>query len=296
MKGALGFDPDIVPLSIPTDATLRRISTGQRIGYIVTVTPDMARAWLASNTDNRKPRASHIAAMAAAIRAGQWRWTHQAIAFSDARLIDGQHRLKAVIEADTAAEMMVMIGMDDRSFVGAIDRGKARSNRDDVKADPRAVEAASFLVRLVRVDGVNAVRPDQIETYLSALDGAVDHLLSVAGSSSRGRTSAALRGAVALRWWSLGKSDRQHVDRQWAAWVNLHVADMAPSIGALLRRIENRGGAGGSTEQTYRAARAWIAFDPSKSHLSRIQVTDIGAVLSEMRDVMKSALAAAGGV
>jgi hypothetical protein len=119
-------------------------------------------------------------------------------------------------------------------------------------------------------------------------------LLSVSGTVARGRTAAPIRAAAALRWWSLGSAGRRYVEQQWSAWVNLDIGEMTPSLGALLKQIEKRGGVGGSSEQLDRAARAWVAFDPSRRTLSRLHMTDISAVTSEMRDVMNAALEAAG--
>lgn len=67
------------------------------------VTPAMATKWLEEgNTHNRKVRDSVVMRYAADMKAGRWKQTHQGIAFNgDGTLLDGQHRLFAIIEADT---------------------------------------------------------------------------------------------------------------------------------------------------------------------------------------------------
>ena len=75
----------------------------------ILVTPEMARRWLDSNTrSNRRPSAKTVDAYAREMAAGRWLVTHQGIAFNQAgELVDGQHRLLAIIEADVNVLMMV---------------------------------------------------------------------------------------------------------------------------------------------------------------------------------------------
>jgi hypothetical protein len=88
-----------------------------QVGYIappkvVDVTPDMATKWLEGNTHNRKLRQSHVDKYARDMKAGRWMATHQGIAFDeDGKLIDGQHRLWAVIESGCTVPMMVFNGL-----------------------------------------------------------------------------------------------------------------------------------------------------------------------------------------
>jgi hypothetical protein len=72
------------------------------------VTPDLAREWLKGNTRNRPVTANAARALADEIKAGRWRTTHQGIARAeDGTLLDGQHRLLAIVLAGIAVEMLV---------------------------------------------------------------------------------------------------------------------------------------------------------------------------------------------
>jgi hypothetical protein len=116
--------------SAPTAAEQGVLAHTTFMGYVVTVTPDVAREWLEANSQNRTIRTTHVAALARDITDERWKITHQGIAFSTSgRLIDGQHRLNAIIEADKPAVLTVFIGLNDDMF-GALDRGKSRSARD----------------------------------------------------------------------------------------------------------------------------------------------------------------------
>jgi hypothetical protein len=64
------------------------------------ISPDKAVEMLAANTANRPLARSTVQAFAEAMRRGDWLVTHQGIAFdTTGALVDGQHRLAAVIEA-----------------------------------------------------------------------------------------------------------------------------------------------------------------------------------------------------
>lgn len=66
----------------------------------VFVTPEMAYDWLVHNTNNRDLRPLDVLYLKQCILSGNWRVTHQGIAFyADGELADGQHRLNAIADA-----------------------------------------------------------------------------------------------------------------------------------------------------------------------------------------------------
>lgn len=102
----------------------------------VSVTPAMALKWLEGNTHNRAVRDSVVARYASDMRLGRWRMTHQGIAFNgDGTLIDGQHRLYALIESGVkSVPMLVATGMSfDEQMV--IDDHLKRSVVDVLKLE-----------------------------------------------------------------------------------------------------------------------------------------------------------------
>lgn len=79
---------------------------------LVKITPDLARTWLTKNVHNRSFRPAVAATYARDMKAGAWEVTGEAIKFDwDDNLIDGQHRLSAIIEANVAVTMFVMRGL-----------------------------------------------------------------------------------------------------------------------------------------------------------------------------------------
>lgn len=98
--------------------------------YIVNVTPEMAKAWLDSNNFNRPRRPDLVAKYVKQINQGRWRLTHQGIAFTRfGTLLDGQHRLFAIIECGVILPFRVFINEPPENFA-VIDCGKNRTALD----------------------------------------------------------------------------------------------------------------------------------------------------------------------
>lgn len=96
----------------PVDADLARCEISVRM-----VTPALAAEFLRQNTGNRRPVAAHVDALARDMRAGRWALNPQPICFAaDGRLLNGQHRLLAIIRADVAVELPVVGGLPEAAF------------------------------------------------------------------------------------------------------------------------------------------------------------------------------------
>lgn len=94
---------------------------------IETITPEKAREYLGKNTDNyRKLNQIRITSYAADMKSGRWQLNGEAIKFAKSGvLLDGQHRLYAIIRADTPVQMLVIYDIDDDTNI--YDIGSARS-------------------------------------------------------------------------------------------------------------------------------------------------------------------------
>ncbi len=122
------------------------------------ITPGKAVEMLAANTANRPLSRSTVRAFAEAMRRGDWLVTHQGIAF-DTRgvLVDGQHRLAAVVEADVPVEMTVFTDVEADTF-DVLDTGKKRN-----AADVLAIEgekSSTMTAAMVRTVWLFENRPD----------------------------------------------------------------------------------------------------------------------------------------
>lgn len=100
---------------------------------LITITPAMATKWLATTKRNRSLSPATVKAYAADMRAGAWKITHQGIGFDvDGALVDGQHRLSAVIEADIPVTMPVTHGLP-RDAQDVIDAPRVRTVKDQLE-------------------------------------------------------------------------------------------------------------------------------------------------------------------
>lgn len=84
---------------------------------IVNVTPDIAKAYLTHNTGNRPISRRDVAMYAKQMQEGLWRLTTDAIGFAEnGRLINGQHRLTAVVESGVTCPFIVAHNYDENAF------------------------------------------------------------------------------------------------------------------------------------------------------------------------------------
>jgi hypothetical protein len=96
----------------------------------VLVTPALAKEWLNRNTHNRKVRARAVFDYARDMAAGNWKHNGEAIKFSrSGALLDGQHRLLAIVESGVAVELLVVNDLDDDAQE-TMDSGRRRTTGD----------------------------------------------------------------------------------------------------------------------------------------------------------------------
>lgn len=94
------------------------------------ITPEQAAEYLENKAPNRTIRRRDVNKLARDIMRGEWKLTHQGIAFdTEGRLIDGQHRLSACVLANMPIKVLVTRGVtaDDGMM---IDRGIKRTFLD----------------------------------------------------------------------------------------------------------------------------------------------------------------------
>jgi hypothetical protein len=96
----------------------------------VEVTPDIAAEWLKENVANRPIRPKHKQQLATTMARNLWKLNGESIKFdSYGRLIDGQHRLLAIIESGKTVPLLVVRGLDP-DVVPTIGCGVKRSAAD----------------------------------------------------------------------------------------------------------------------------------------------------------------------
>ena len=81
---------------------------------VVLVTPELAAEWLATrNTHNRKIRTQRVALLAEDMTRGSWVFDAMPLRFAtDDTLLDGQHRLAAVVRSGLPQHFLVVSGLN----------------------------------------------------------------------------------------------------------------------------------------------------------------------------------------
>lgn len=97
---------------------------------VTTITPALAKQLLATNTkENRPIKTRAVHRYATIMAAGDWMVSQPILIDRSGRLIDGQHRLNAVVEARVNVPMLVIRGLDPEAFK-VLDTGVKRSAGD----------------------------------------------------------------------------------------------------------------------------------------------------------------------
>ena len=97
---------------------------------VITITPTKAAAMLAKNPRNRRIRQSHVQRLAGAMSRGEWQLNGEAMKLDpNGSIIDGQHRLLAVVKSGVTIKTLVIY---DMSFAiqHTMDQGARRSIGD----------------------------------------------------------------------------------------------------------------------------------------------------------------------
>lgn len=142
----------------------------QPTGTIQNIDPETARAWIGLNSTNRNIREDRITKYADDMRAGHWKLTGEAIKFAiDGRLLDGQHRLHAVLRADTTIPMFVIYGLEDHTQQ-YMDTGAARTSGDALALDgtPNAANVAAAARLALTIESEEAGKSRHANTISNA--------------------------------------------------------------------------------------------------------------------------------
>lgn len=97
---------------------------------LIDVTPELAQQWLLCNANNRPLRQGVAARYARDMTAGRWMLNGDPIRFDgDKQLIDGQHRLTAVVSSNHTIKSVVVRELSNEAFF-TIDQPSIRRPRD----------------------------------------------------------------------------------------------------------------------------------------------------------------------
>ena len=152
---------------------------------IQVITPEDAAMLLQTNVNNRKLSRRRVEMYANDIKRGMWKLTGDTIKLAknpktgEVRLIDGQHRLHAIVSAGMPMQTVVATGLNEDAF-SVIDRGKTRTYNDVLGMSniKNSNTVASVLRPIIAIEaglnpygnGMELVTPEDVVQYAQEND------------------------------------------------------------------------------------------------------------------------------
>lgn len=247
-----------------------------------TISPQVARQYLDRNKKNRTITAERVKSLSRDVEAGAFMVTHQCIAFNaNGDLIDGQHRLSAVVATGKTVQMYVArYERTETAMALPFDNGLTRKHYDILEITRKQTELASAVLRIKgRASTFTAA---DIQACVDKHQVQFKAVLECSANTAKHRSSAGAKAAIALLIKKLPDSTDSIIN-QYVKFLNFDLDGMWPSVAACVRALENIRSSGGSTMQKMVAARVWHAFHPENQHLKLIRILDENALISEMQ-------------
>ena len=205
---------------------------------VVLTTPEMAAKWLERNPANRRIVQSRVSFYASQMQSGSWKLTHQGIAFDElGNLVDGQHRLHAVIASGTPVRFWVFRGVAREAMI-AIDVGKTRTADDAfVLLGDEATKYSVAVARLLlgayvfqrggsaKVDIAYKASIDNLRVFHNSMREAI--AFSVIPSGEKGLRHACVSAAIAAAWFTQNTELLCQFKDQFSSGVVTCEADIA---------------------------------------------------------------------
>ena len=186
------------------------------------ITPELAKQLLRFNSGNRKLSKAVVKRYATLMKSDQWHLS-SALMFTDQhQLIDGQHRLEAVCEAQVAIDFFVQLNVPSQVAV-SIDRGFRRTatHACHVSGKTWVNKMHTAIVRYMTVklvtseDGVSQLwtaRPLGVEETMIALDKYEEVVKFVASKLSSSPVNLATVLSVIVKACYARLKDRQRIE------------------------------------------------------------------------------------
>lgn len=251
----------------------------------------MAAKFLLKNEGNRKLREQHAAGLARAIESGKYQLTHQAAAITKkGRLIDGQHRMRAVILANKPVEMYIAYDVPDDTFA-VLDAGMPRKMHERLQSDPKQTSLCTALFRIMARNG--KAQEYEIEMMLEIFSNSLSKWSQIPRLSGLKGFTGFHNAAVVLRIaMAISKKDADEVNR--ITWIldRITKGDLVgapPIIHAFYKQmIEGVSNPDLSVSpMTDQFCRSWIAFNRENEGTNRLQIGDHAIHVRDARHEFK---------
>lgn len=251
-----------------------------RFGEWKLIGPEEARQLLAANYEgNRRISQRRVRHYAEMMARGAWvDYSPAPIVIDEyGRLIDGQHRLAAVIESGRSFHFLVVQATVDAYRVLDNNYKRSWAERYGLRDTPKVAEVSRLFAALMVNGGFSGLVPDDaFEAVLKVYRPYVEALLQIRTPPHRAVVGSAawLAGATYL-YVRTGAS----VEQAWAASLS---NDPPPAVEAAIRAAAVRGGASASSGHLVFALAVASLSNPDRKRLG-VDKEAVAAVLAQAR-------------
>lgn len=239
---------------------------------VVQVSPTLAERLLSTNSKNRPLVAGRVEKYARDMTVGNWKMNAETVKIDvNGDLLDGQHRLWAVIESGATVPLMIVEGLDPE-VMPTIDTGRARTAADALSLASGAKSAALLAGALrwmywygmrPRPENFNTARPTHSE-LITLYEGNPDFNEAVRAAHNHVQAKRLVPGSILVFTYAMAV----RVDAAKAgAWLQLlndgSNMDVKHPVHQLRERmIANRGASAKLTPMDVAAlaAKSWAQF------------------------------------
>jgi hypothetical protein len=183
---------------------------------VETITAKQAEKYLQFNINNRPLRKSLVNQYAKDMAAGNWRLTHQGVAFNcDGTLLDGQHRLAAVVQSGATVQMLVARGVDSRNQLVMDDHAKrsagdalSLARKEKITQSEVAVIRGAIELSADRNWAKCRMTKQDLDGVLDTFRQPLNFVAEKMPNNERGITSAPVKASVVLAWFYVKDLER----------------------------------------------------------------------------------------
>jgi hypothetical protein len=235
---------------------------------VETITPQIAEEMLRKNDGNRSVREWWVKELAAIIKRGDWVLTHQGVAFAeDGTLVDGQHRLMAVVRANVPVMMAVTRNVQRDAFY-VLDIGVKRSVSDILNADAKVLQACAYALTVS--DGGRPAPRDVERVLLSPFGEEVIAVVKACSHRARIFGSAVFKVAAATQI-IRGVTSREYAHASYRQLNVMDFENMTPMVMSVYKQVVGTS----ATRSPEIMARALAAFDESRKMTTRLVLQEL---------------------
>lgn len=187
--------------------------------YVESITPKIAAEMLSRNTHNRKMRQRHVDAMARDMQNGGWKMTGESIKIAkDGTVLDGQHRLQAIVESGVTIKTAIIYNLDIEDQT-VMDAGRNRTFADilKIRGEDYATDKAALCRRIImweqgnlRSNTVEATRQELLDVYLSEKDEIEEAVLLASRSAKGMNVPRSVLALAAYLFMQIDPEDAEH--------------------------------------------------------------------------------------